>query len=392
MTQTNKNSLKYIISSQYFLYFGVFGIFLPYFNLYCYHIGFTGFQIGALSALRSVTLVFFSLAWGVLADRFQIRRPIYILCNIASALIWIFYLFTENFLVMLVITAFYGIFYAPIISFLEAFSMDVLGKEKKSYGRLRMWGSISFILVVISLGKIIDLFSINLILVFILAGSLMQASISFKIPDINNSKKELFSPATKSLLNIRVIIFLFCAFLMLVSHGTYYGFFSIHIENLGYSNAFIGISWATASTAEIFLMINSDRIFKTFSPEKILTFSFIVAAIRWFILFFAASETTILISQLLHAVTYGTFHMASILYIDLLTPHKNKTFGQAVNNAATYGLGLMVGFFLNGYLYERMDTSFLFIISSLIAIAGGVIFWVFRVQNDLSEYKAKNRK
>jgi len=130
-------------------------------------------------------------------------------------------------------------------------------------------------------------------------------------------------------------------------------------------------------------MIKSDRIFKTFSPEKILTFSFIVAALRWFILFFATSETIILISQLLHAVTYGTFHMASIIYIDLLSPDKNKTLGQAVNNAATYGLGLMVGFFLSGYLYENMDTSFLFIISSLIAIAGGVIFKGFHLLQHL---------
>ena len=378
MSETSRSSLKYLIASQYFLYFGVLGIFLPYFNLYCYHIGFTGFQIGALSALRSVTLVLFSLAWGILADRFQIRRPIYIFCNIASALIWIFYLFSENFWVMLIITAFYGMFYAPIISFLEAFSMDVLGREKKSYGSLRMWGSISFIIVVISLGKIIDFFSVRIILVLILAGSLLQASISFKIPDIKIAKKDLLSPATKSLLNTRVIIFLFCAFLMLVSHGAYYGFFSIHLENLGYSNTFIGIAWALASTAEIFVMIQSDKIFKVFSPEKVLTFSFILAALRWIILFFAASETIILMSQLLHAVTYGTFHMASILYIDLLSPDKNKTLGQAVNNAATYGFGLMVGFFLSGYLYENMDTSFLFIISSLIAIAGGGIFQTFR--------------
>jgi MFS transporter, PPP family, 3-phenylpropionic acid transporter len=378
MSETSRSSLKYLIASQYFLYFGVLGIFLPYFNLYCYHIGFTGFQIGALSALRSVTLVLFSLAWGILADRFQIRRPIYIFCNIASALIWIFYLFSENFWVMLIITAFYGMFYAPIISFLEAFSMDVLGREKKSYGSLRMWGSISFIIVVISLGKIIDFFSVRIILVLILAGSLFQASISFKIPDIKIAKKDLLSPDTKSLLNTRVINFLFCAFLMLVSHGAYYGFFSIHLENLGYSNTFIGVAWALASTAEIFVMIQSDKIFKVFSPEKVLTFSFILAALRWFILFFATSETIILMSQLLHAVTYGTFHMASILYIDLLSPNKNKTLGQAVNNAATYGFGLMVGFFLSGYLYENMDTSFLFIISSLIAIAGGIIFQAFR--------------
>jgi len=318
--------------------------------------------------LRSVTLVLFSLAWGILADRFQIRRPIYIFCNIASALIWIFYLFSKNFWVMLIITAFYGMFYAPIISFLEAFSMDVLGREKKSYGSLRMWGSISFIIVVISLGKIIDFFSVRIILVLILAGSLLQASISFKIPDIKIAKKDLLSPATKSLLNTRVIIFLFCAFLMLVSHGAYYGFFSIHLENLGYSNTFIGIAWALASTAEIFVMIQSDKIFKVFSPEKVLTFSFILAALRWIILFFATSETIILMSQLLHAVTYGT---------------KNKTLGQAINNAATYGLGLMVGFFLSGYLYENMDTSFLFIISSLIAIAGGVIFKGFHLLQHL---------
>ncbi|MBW2606821.1 MAG: MFS transporter [Deltaproteobacteria bacterium] len=385
MSEKHRNSFKYLIASQYFLYFGVLGIFLPYFNLYCYHIGFTGFQIGALSALRSVTLVLFALVWGALADRYQIRRPIYILCNIISTIIWVFYLYTTDFLAMLLITAFYGMFYAPIISFLEAFSMDILGEKKKSYGKVRAWGSISFILVVIILGKIIDIYSIKLILVLILVGSLLQASISFKIPDIKIVKKDLLSSVTKSLLNIRVIIFLFCAFLMLVSHGAYYGFFSIHLENLGYSNAFIGLAWALASTAEILVMIKSDRIFKTFSPEKILTFSFIVAALRWFILFFATSETIILISQLLHAVTYGTFHMASILYIDLLSPDKNKTLGQAINNAATYGLGLMVGFFLSGYLYENMDTSFLFIISSLIAIAAGVIFKGFHLLQSLKK-------
>jgi PPP family 3-phenylpropionic acid transporter len=66
--------------------------------------------------------------------------------------------------------------------------------------------------------------------------------------------------------------------------------------------------------------------------------------------------------------------MASILYIDRLAPSKAKTLGQAVNNAITYGLGLMVGFFLNGYLYEKIGSFSLFIISSLIALAGGLLF------------------
>lgn len=377
---------KRIIGAQYFLYFGVMGIFLPYFNLYCYHLDFTGFQIGVLSAVRSVALVLAPLVWGALADRFQVRRPIYIFCNCASTVIWAFYLFTADFRAMFVITVFYGIFYSPIISFLEAFTMDVLGEEKKSYGRVRVWGSMAFISSVIVLGKIIDLFSINSILVLIFAGSLALASISFKIPDIRIQKKASFSLKARDLLNRRVIVFLFCAFLMLVSHGTYYGFYSIHLENLGYGSTFIGISWALASISEIVIMINSNRIFRRFSIENVLVFSFVAAALRWFALFFATSPAEILLLQLLHAMTYGTFHVASILYIDSLAPDETKTLGQAVNNAVTYGLGLMVGFFLSGYLFESIGSFALFMISAFIALAGGILLKASQVLDRRSSF------
>ena len=373
MNKDSRSSFKLVIGSQYFLYFGVMGIFLPYFNLYCYHLDFSGLQIGTLSAIRSVALILFPLIWGALADRFQIRRPIYILCNFISTSIWVFFFYTTDFWAMLVITVFYGMFYAPIISFLEAFTMDILGTEKKSYGRIRGWGSMAFIMTVIVLGRIIDLYSIEIILILIFAGSLAQAFISAKIPDIRIKKQAPFTLKAKVLLKRRVTVFLFCAFLMLVSHGTYYGFFSIHLENLGYDNTFIGIAWALASIAEILVMIKSDSIFRRFSLENVLVFSFMVAAVRWFALFFATSPAVILFLQVFHAVTYGTFHVASILYIDSLTPDETKTLGQAVNNAVTYGLGLMVGFFINGYLFEIMGLFALFMISSLIALAGGVL-------------------
>jgi PPP family 3-phenylpropionic acid transporter len=379
MTTDQRPRYKFIISSQYFIYFGVLGIFLPYFNLYCYHLGFSGPQIGILSALRSLVMVLFPLIWGLLADRFQARKPIYILCTFMSTSIWLLYLFYVDFRPMLIVTVFYGIFYAPIISFLEAVTMDMLGKEKKNYGRIRAWGSISFIVVVLVLGRIIDLYSVDIILILILAGSVVLAVISVAIPAIKPQKQDLLQPGAESLLERRVVIFLFCAFLMLISHGAYYGFFSIHLENLGYGSTFIGIAWALASTAEILVMVKSDKIFSRFSLEKVLFFSFLVAAARWMILFFAGSPVVILLSQILHAITYGTFHMASILYIDKLAPHQAKTLGQAVNNALTYGLGLMVGFFINGFVYEITGSYTLFLMSALIALAGGMLFQSYQL-------------
>ncbi|MGD8963463.1 MAG: MFS transporter [Desulfobacterales bacterium] len=377
MATENKPTDRLVIGSQYFLYFGVLGMYLPFFNLYCYHLGFSGLNIGILSAARSVAMVVFPLIWGALADRLSARRSIYVLCSFCSTLIWMQYLFTVDFGPMLAITLLYGMFYAPIISFLEAFTMDTLGKEKKSYGHLRVWGSISFIVVVLVLGKIIDLYSVKIIVVLILAGSLLFALISTQIPAIQPLKIKRLSKGAKSLLAGRVLMFLFCAFLMLVSHGAYYGFFSIHLENLGYGSTFIGLTWAFASAAEILVMIRSDQIFRRFSLESVLIFSFMVAALRWFVLFWAQSAAVILLSQVLHAITYGTFHIASILYIDRLTPDKAKTMGQAVNNAVSYGLGLMVGFFFNGYLYEISGSFTLFMISSLIALAGGLFFGGF---------------
>ncbi len=372
MDSTRSSSLRRIMAAHYFLYFGVMGVFLPYFNLYCFHLGFDGFQIGVLSAIRSLAMVLFPVLWSMAADRFQIRRGIFVLCSFSAALIWTAYLFTADFHMILMISIVYGVFYSPMISFMEAFTMDILEKEKNRYGKVRAWGTIAFIVISGGMGKLIDLYSVRLILIMILAGSLLQALLSPKVPRIPGRGRKYGKP--DFLFRTRPLVFLFCAFLMLVSHGTYYGFFSIHLETLGYSKTFIGLAWALASVAEIGVMMASGQIFRKFAIEKVLLFSFGIAVLRWFILSVAQSPWLILASQGLHAITYGTFHIASILNMDRLSPDDSKTLGQSVNNAMTYGLGMTAGFFLNAYLYEKTGSFRLFAISGLIALAGGILF------------------
>lgn len=368
---------KTAISVQYFLYFGAMGVFLPYFNLYCLNIGFSGFQIGSLSAVRAIVMIVFSIFWGFLADRRGIRRPIYILCCFASTILWALFLLTTDFRYMLAITVIYGAFYAPIIAFLEAFAMDVLGKTKSRYGRTRAWGSVAFIAVVIILGRIIDRYSVGIVIGLVLGISVAQSLAATIMPRIDTQRQIQQPHKAAGLLSAHTIIFLLCAFLMLVSHAAYYGFFSIHLAQLGHGGSFIGICWAVASMAEVVLMINSARLFARFSFKRVLAFSFMVATLRWGILVVAQSTALILASQLLHAVTYGAFHMAGILYMDQLAPAAEKTLGQVLNNAVTYGLGLTVGFFLSGVLYEAGGSESLFLFSTATAFAGGVIFFGF---------------
>ncbi len=362
------------IRAQYFLYFGILGISLPYFNLYCHRIGFSGVQIGAIASVRSVAMVIFPLVWAILADRHHARRSIYIGCAAASACLWTGYLVTRQYVPMLIITLCHGIFFAPLISFLEAVTMDHLGRDKHRYGRVRLWGSVSFITIVLVCGWLIDHMHVGIILVAILGGFVLLALSSFGIPAPSTA------PAAGRLSRVRefppreTTVFLACSFLMLVSHGAYYGFFSIHLERLGFGGTFIGIAWALASIAEIVVMLRSKSIFDRFSLEKVLVFSLFVAALRWGVLSTLRSGPALLFAQLSHAVTYGTFHMASILYMDRIAPPSAKTLGQAANNAITYGLGLMVGFFLSGLAYDRIGGNRLFMASALVAAAAGLMF------------------
>ncbi|MGA6927196.1 MAG: MFS transporter [Desulfosarcina sp.] len=366
---------------QYFLYFGAMGVFLPYFNLYCLKIGLSGFQIGTLSAVRAMVLILFSILWSLLADRRGIRRPIYILCSFVSTALWVLFLFTTDFYFMLALTIVYGAFFAPIISFLEAFAMDVLGKTKDRYGRTRAWGSIAFIAVVLLSGKMIDRYAVELVITLVLVLSAAQALATPTMPRIGMRQTVNPRDAVR-LFSGDTVVFLICASLMLTSHGAYYGFFSIHLAQLGYGGGFIGLCWAMASVAEVVVMINSPRLFARLSFKRMLAVSFGVAVVRWGILFVARSAPLILASQLLHAVTYGAFHMAGILYMDQLAPAADKTLGQALNNAVTYGLGLTVGFFVSGVLYQPHDSSALFLFSVGTALVGGGVFsayhWLVR--------------
>lgn len=363
-----------MLGVHYFVYFGTFGIILPYFNLFLSHLGFSGFQIGVVSSVKTICVILFPVGWAILADRLKARKKIFILCAAAGALTWLPLVFADTFYPVLLLIAIHSVFYSPLISFIEAFSMEILEGEKSRYGRFRVWGSLAFIGVSALLGKLLDTTGIAIVMPLILAGLTCQLALSFQLPGSRSgSGPALFSlDDLKQFFTANVLVFLAAAFLMLASHGAYYGFFSIHLEKMGFSTGFIGMAWALASLAEVGVMLGSEKLFAVMGIKQVLVCSFAAAFFRWILLCFSSSAAVILASQLLHALSYGAFHVASILGIESLSHGRARTVGQAVNNSATYGAGMMAGFFFSGLFFDDWG-RYLFLASAIAALAGGVL-------------------
>lgn len=364
---------RFQLALQYFLYYGIVGIHLPYLNLYFREIGFSGRQIGAIASLRTLCIVFFPLMWGMLADRFRKRKTIYVLCNTASAILWGLYLCTEGFLPTAAVTLAFAVFYSPIIAFLEAFSMDILGRAKKSYGKIRLWGSISFVCVVLILGKAIAGSDVKIIIPLSLGLMLFMALLSSLFPKTDIHGPEFSLKSASFFMKPDVAIFLAGAVMMLASHGAYYGFLSIKLASEGASASYIGIVWAVGSASEILVMLYSKELFRRVRLETVLVWSFAFSALRWLMVCFLGDQPFFMISsQLLHAVTYGCFHMACILFTDKVSDEGVKTLAQSVNNSVSYGFGLMAGIFTCGFFYDKYQ-NLVFLGCAVVAVAGGIV-------------------
>lgn len=168
---------------------------------------------------------------------------------------------------------------------------------------------------------------------------------------------------------------------MQLAHGPYYTFFSIHLEALGYSRSFIGLMWALGVVAEILLFLGMARLLERFSLRQVLLASFLIAALRWVLLGqFADHLAVLLIAQLMHAATFGSFHAAAIHFVQRSFGHRQQGQGQALY-ASLSGIGGALGALYAGYAWSGLGPSWSFAIASLAALAAAVII-AFRLQEN----------
>lgn len=357
MTNALQNKITFFnLSAFYFFYFAAVGVYVIFLPKVLYDINYTPSQIGIVFALaplmRFITPFFF-------LKHIELTKRVFIwallLCIFSSIT---FYFTISNFYAFLLNNLVLGMSLSLVLPYMEIYAIELLGKER--YGKSRLYGSIGFMLVALVLAKVLS--SSYVALHFYLVVSVGTAFFAILVVKNEEDKRKKAIEYEEKFSILRHWAFWVSLFLMQVSFGGFYNFFTIYETAHGISLETTSYLWAFGVICEIILFYYQAPLLKN-NLLTIIKFSLLITAFRWFLLFLFPQNIYITyFSQSIHAVSFGLYHSAVILY--LYNMYENKKLAQQFMYGVAYGLGGFVGALLSGYLYGEN----LFFYSSCISI------------------------
>jgi len=368
----DRKNYHWRIAGFYFFYFAFVGMFAPYWSLYLKSIHFDAVEISILMSVQPVMRMIAPNIWGWLADRTGKRL---LVVQIAAALAVLSYLgvfATSSFYGMLLVLASMSFFWSASMPLVEATTLTYLGKNTAHYGRIRSWGSVGFIVAVLGLGYAFDYIAIHWLL---WAGLLIMLGILFFSRQIPPTTALAHHTDSQPILSIvkqpQVLALLIACFLMSVAHGPYYTFFSIYLVEHGYAKSAVGMLWALGVICEIGVFFLMPWLMKRYTLPQILLASFSCAILRFLLIgWYVDSLWLLLIAQVLHAATFGSFHAAAVALIHNFFQGRHQSKGQALFGSLTYGAGGMLGGLASGPIWQYYGASVLYSCSAGMALLG----------------------
>ena len=352
------------VSFAYFAYAGLFGTYAP---LWFQSLGYSTLAIGALASLQSSTRLVSPYAWGWLADHSG-RRSLLLRVAVAGALASACcYLVPGPYGWIAAVTVALFICTAGVVPISEAalahFVSSGATLDAGRYGRVRVWGSVGFIVTVAGSGALMQASGVHSFpwLVIALLSLLLFAAL--RLPTIREARHGSdVAQGVLSVLREPVVAWFFAGmFFTVLAHTALYAFFSLYLVSLGYSKTAVGLVWATGVAAEVTWFWFQGRWLARLSAHAWLTLAAAVTALRFaLVAAFGSVAWLLLLSQCTHALTFAAQHSACIVVINRHFPGRLRGRGQALYTVLGYGASGVVGGLAGGALSQALDFAAVF--------------------------------
>lgn len=363
------------LSRFYFIYYFFVGAFVPYWGLYLQSEQFSAADIGILMSLFQISRIFAPNFWGWLADHTK-KRVTWIKLTASLGLIGFIAIFwAHGFWALFFVMAALSLFTSSTLPLSESLVLAHLATTNGHYSRIRMWGSLGFIVAAVILGFLIDAFGIKSLLWFLLAVQITLYALTFKLPEavVAPHAHDQFS-VWQIVKQPAVIALLVGCSLMVTAHGVLYNFYSIYLAEHGYSKTMIGFLWAVGVICEIGVFMFMPKMMARFTLKTILLVSLVLAVIRFSMIGLTPDQLPLLLfAQCLHAFTFGSFHAASVEVITQFFNGRHQAKGQAIYNSVAYGVGGAVGGLAGGFALQYLGGQYTFMLAAAFPLVGFLV-------------------
>ncbi|HSC75193.1 MAG TPA: MFS transporter [Pseudomonadales bacterium] len=375
-----KAGIYWRLSGFYFFYFIVLGTMVPYLPLYLQSLGLDAWHIGLLTSVMVGTKIVAPNVWGWLADHTGKRMAVIRFgCLMAVSCFSLIFGWENSIPLLALIIFLYSFFWNAVLAQFEAVTLVYLGAQPERYSRVRLWGSIGFITAVSLFGWLFDYVPLSVFPILVALGLLTIFLSSWMVTDPAPAAHQITLDTGDSFLQRlcqpQMMIFFSVCFLMVLSHGPYYTFFSLLMAQYNYSHTAIGLLWSLGVVAEVILFWFMHRLLPDWGVRNMLLVSLVATTLRWLLLaWFPQFISVMLFAQCLHAFSFAGFHAAAIETVRRLFSTQQSGKAQAFYSAVGYGAGNALGALGSGALWQ-ISSSLPFICSALICLLAVVLVW-----------------
>ena len=353
-----------------FCYYAHAGTWSTYATLFFADKGMTVAQIGVLMSMIQVLRIVGPNVWGYVADHYDRRVLVLRLAGFAALAGFSGFFFGATFghfmLAMIVLNLFTS-GQAPIC---EALMLSEMKGDLTYYGRIRMWGSIGFIVAVTLASLALERHGIMTLPWVAAALLVFTIGAAFRLRDVpRRTHKEAPPPLTALLRRREVIAFFTSTALMVAAHTSLYTFYSLYLEREGYSKTVIGAMWSLGVLAEVLLFYFQAPLFKRWGAMRMMYLALGVSVLRFVMIGAGPHVLWLLIAaQLMHAATFALHHSSSVMTLQRWFSGPLQARGQALYMSISYGVGGSLGGLFLAQWWERAGAESVYYVAAALAL------------------------
>ena len=358
------------LALSYFTYFFSYGIFLPFWSVWLAGVGLTPESIGILLGVGLVARFLGSLLIAPrVTDPSRLIRVLRVLALLSLLFVLAFWLDTRFASLMIVMIGF-NLFFSPLVPLTDALANTWQKQITMDYGRVRLGGSVAFVIGSALVGKLGSLYDYQAILA-LLSLSIASMLLGMLITPSVMPQGEARQQASAGWRAWRALAqetwrFLACVCLLQGAHAAYYGFSAIYWQEAGYSASAVGYLWSLGVVAEVIIFAVSKKVFSRFSARDLLLLSCLCGVVRWGIMGWTTALPWLLVAQVLHCGTFTVCHLAAMRYIAARRGSEVIRL-QAVYSAVAMGGSIAIMTVFAGFLYQHLHHG-VFWVMALVAL------------------------